>query len=58
MSFSAVTGLSLDLETVGFEAAPYHQVAWDIGVYGFVTTFVGTLLVSALACLFLRCLRA
>lgn len=37
-----------------FEVAPRLEIAWNLGLYAFVTTWVAVVAVSALACVFLR----
>jgi non-ribosomal peptide synthetase-like protein len=41
-----------------FKVMPLHEIAWHMGLYAFITTWVTVVLISVLVCLFLRCTPA
>jgi non-ribosomal peptide synthetase-like protein len=41
-----------------FKITPLHEIAWQMGLYAFITTWVTLVLISVMGCLFLRCTAA
>ena len=47
-----------ELASEYFKITPLHEIAWNMGLYAFITTWVTVVLISVLGCLFLRCTAA
>jgi hypothetical protein len=43
-----------ELASEYFKMTPLHEILWQMGLYAFITTWVTVVLISVLACLFLR----
>jgi non-ribosomal peptide synthetase-like protein len=49
-----IPGSETELASQYFRVTPLHQIVWHIGLYAFVTTWVTSVLISVLGCLFIR----
>ena len=53
-----IPGRETELAGEYFKITPLHEIAWHMGLYAFITTWVTIVLISVLGCLFLRCTAA
>ena len=53
-----IPGRETELASEYFKITPLYEIVWHMGLYAFSTAWVTVVLISVLACLFLRCTAA